>query len=592
MTTQTSRVIKNFISLLTIILCSSLLLTAVGAQSARAADPVFTTSDNGDDTVTITGCTDCPDDLVIPSAISGKSVTAIGTAAFFNGTLESVSIPDSVVSIGRLAFAGNWLSSLVLPNSVTSVGSGAFASNDLGYQGSVTLSNSLARIGTGAFAQNAFSSLTIPASVKYIGPSAFSNSFYTNGPTGVSELSLTFLGNAPELDAPILHNSGLSFITVPNDATGWGSTFSEIPVKFVSGSTPSTSASPYPNPTASVAFDYEVHKDNSTATITGCKANCGATNLVIPATVRDNVSNDTLNVTSIAFGAFAYNASQSVTIPNSVTSIGEYAFTSSRTTSVTLPTSITSISEGLFQHSALTSLTIPSSVTDIGNRAFGNNKIANLTIPSSVTNIDSGAFYLNSLTTLTIPKSVKTIGSWAFGANNLSQLTIPAPVNEIGASAFRSNNLTSVTFSGNAPTVGASVFDENPALRFVIVPLDATGFGATFAGLAVKSVPEYKSGTHIRGIPKVNKILTAKPGTWAGTAPFTYTYQWYSCKKSVRSVVKTGKVPSGCTAISGAIKSSFKLTAKQKKAFISALISADNGAKNVKVLTASVGAVK
>jgi len=592
MTNPTKRATKKLTSLLTIVLSGILLLPAFVTESAHAADPVFTTSDNGNGTVTVTGCTDCPYDVVIPDTISGKAVTDIGTAAFFKQDLDSVSIPDSVISIGPLAFNTNSLHSLVLPNSVTSIGAGAFAGNSLGYLGSVTLSNRLTDIGTGAFAVNYLTSLTIPASVTKIGPSAFNKAFYTTGPSGVSDLSLTFLGNAPTIEAPILENSGLTAITVPDGAIGWGSTFSGIPVKYVSGGTPLAGPSPYPSPTAATVFNYNVNKDGGSVTITGCRAKCGATNLVIPATIYDDLEEVTLNVTAIAYAAFAYSPAKSVTIPNSVTSIDGYAFFQSQATSATLPTGITSISEGLFRSSQLTSLAIPSSVTEIGTFAFSSNMLTSLTIPSSVTTISDCAFYLNKLTSLTIPNSVKTIRRWAFAGNNLTDLTIPAYVNDIGDSAFRTNTLNTVTFLGNAPTVGDLVFNENPSLQFVIVPQGATGFGATFAGLAVKSIPGYKTGARVTGLAKVTKTLTAKPGTWTGTAPITYTYQWYNCKKSVKAVVKTGTVPSGCSAISGATKSTFKVTAKQKKAFIVVLVSAKNSAKTVKVVTSSVGAVK
>ena len=33
----------------------------------------------------------------------------------------------------------------------------------------------------------------------------------------------------------------------------------------------------------------------------------------------------------------------------------------------------------------------------------------------------------------------------------------------------------------------------------------------------------------ITGEAREGKVLTVDNGTWSGTAPFTFSYQWYSC---------------------------------------------------------------
>ena len=54
-------------------------------------------------------------------------VTEIGTQAFMNCSLTSVTIPDSVTVIGDMAFAYTSLLSIDIPESVTHIGIGAFA---------------------------------------------------------------------------------------------------------------------------------------------------------------------------------------------------------------------------------------------------------------------------------------------------------------------------------------------------------------------------------------------------------------------------------------------------------------------------------
>ena len=73
----------------------------------------------------------CPKDVIIPNKIDNKTVTSIGSSAFRDNQLTSVTIPDSVTTIGELAFSGNQLTSVTIPNSVTTIGSLAFDWNAL-----------------------------------------------------------------------------------------------------------------------------------------------------------------------------------------------------------------------------------------------------------------------------------------------------------------------------------------------------------------------------------------------------------------------------------------------------------------------------
>lgn len=49
----------------------------------------------------------CGSDVVIPSTIDGNSVTTIGSHAFENNQLTSVTVPNSVTAIGDGAFMFN-----------------------------------------------------------------------------------------------------------------------------------------------------------------------------------------------------------------------------------------------------------------------------------------------------------------------------------------------------------------------------------------------------------------------------------------------------------------------------------------------------
>ena len=146
----------------------------------------------------VTGCTGaCPANLVIPRLLLGYKVTSIGSSAFAFNDLTSVTIPNSVTSIGNYAFYSNDLTTVSLGNSVTSIGNYAFYSN-------------------------ALTSVTIPNSVTTIGDYAFEANALT---------SVTFLGNAPAAGTAVFFgNVGLTFVTRSSTATGWGLTWSGVPV--------------------------------------------------------------------------------------------------------------------------------------------------------------------------------------------------------------------------------------------------------------------------------------------------------------------------------------------------------------------------
>ena len=100
----------------------------------------------------ITGYTGSSTNVVIPSAIDGVPVVAIGSAAFKDFTkMTGITIPESVVSIGEDAFNNcDGLTTIELPKGVTKISARAFYGCD-GLK-SVYLSDNVTEIGAAAFA--------------------------------------------------------------------------------------------------------------------------------------------------------------------------------------------------------------------------------------------------------------------------------------------------------------------------------------------------------------------------------------------------------------------------------------------------------
>ena len=247
-----------------------------------------------DDTASLVGYTDSPENLVISKNISYEgytlNVTSIGGSSFYGCTsLTSITIPNSVTSIGYYAFYGcTSLTSITIPNSVTSIGYYAFY--NCTSLTSVTIPNSVTSIGEDAFRScTSLTSITIPDSVTSIGDSAF---YYCTSLTSVTiPDSVISIG-----DSAFYYCTSLTSVTIPDSVTSIG---------------------------------YE--------TFYNCTS---LTSITIPD-----------SVTSIGGSAFyGCTSLTSVTIPNSVTSIGNYLFgCCTSLTSVTIPNSVTSIGTRAFK---------------------------------------------------------------------------------------------------------------------------------------------------------------------------------------------------------------------------------------------------
>jgi len=339
---------KKFNVCLWVSLISLIVLSSSAFADQQSGDFYYTVSNS---TVTITGITSLACQLtpteVIPPAINGMPVVAIGNNAFSNCSgLTSVTIGNGVTYIGVEAFHYcDGLTSIVVDTSNT-----VYSSQDgVLYNKAKTVLIQYPRGKSGGF--------TIPSSVTSIGDYAF---IYCSGLTSVTiPTSVTSIGNYVFYEC-----TSLTSVTIPDSVTSIGKRAFYNCSKLASVTIP----------------------DSVTSIEGGAFEFCtGLTSVTIPNSVM-----------SIGDDAFYYcKGLHSITIPDSVTSIGDSAFSDcTGLTSVTIPNSVTSIGyEAFLWCTGLTSVTIPDSVTSIGIYAFGLcTSLTSVTIGNSVTSIGSDAF--------------------------------------------------------------------------------------------------------------------------------------------------------------------------------------------------------
>lgn len=167
--------------------------------------------------MTLTGYSGNAEDLDIPGAIGGGTVTEIGEECFRgNPWIQNVTVPDGVVAIDDYAFeACSSLDTIDLPDSVRTIGDGAFSGcADLSID---ALPDSLTSVGRGAFLYcGDLGSLTLPENVISIGRFAFA------GCGSLESISLAGTGITEIPERAFYGCGSLASIAVPSGLTSVG----------------------------------------------------------------------------------------------------------------------------------------------------------------------------------------------------------------------------------------------------------------------------------------------------------------------------------------------------------------------------------
>ena len=347
-------------------------------------------------------------EVTVPDTLMGCSVDGVGSNAFCNSEITSLTFPETVQYLNASVAAHcESLSELKLPQS-------------------------LVMIGDGCFVAAALQEVTIPANVRVFGEHAFSF---------CQELrSITFEGECPAF-------GGECFVACPDDLTlyvpddqleAYQEAVDEIkdiyPVE-VAVEPSGKNAVP-----AEAKYDNEHFVfDAATGTITEYTGE--SYRLDVPETI-DGVSVRTI-------GANAFNGNWNLIY-------------------LTLPEGLTAIEDGAFESAyQLSFVEFPSTLKTIGNRAFYNYRGGKLMLPEGLERIGDEAFYRCAVRgTLVLPEGLKEIGDSAFARSIfMHTLDLPSTLETIGEHAFEDVSLSYVYMDGlTPPKVAKTAFAECTSL--------------------------------------------------------------------------------------------------------------------------------
>ncbi|MGZ4283289.1 MAG: alkaline phosphatase family protein [Solirubrobacteraceae bacterium] len=125
--------------------------------------------------------------------------------------------------------------------------------------------------------------------------------------------------------------------------------------------------------------------------------------------------------------------------------------------------------------------------------------------------------------------------------------------------------------------------DVGHTIRVVVIASNSAGQGAATsnptATITTGASPPSNTGLPtISGTTQQGQTLSTTTGTWNGTTPITYTYQWQRCTTT-------------CSNISGATSSTYTLTASDVSDTIDVIVTATNSAGNASATSAKTATV-
>jgi uncharacterized repeat protein (TIGR02543 family) len=447
----------------------------------------------------------CTGDVVIP-----EGVTTIGTYAFNNSTITSISLPATLTSIDDSAFAGTTsLVSLTIPEGVVNISEWAFSYSQL--LETITLPASIKNIGNTAFqdslslrninvdtdntdfasvdgvlfnktltqleaypAGKPATSYTVPASVEIIDDRSFISSGSLKTVLFTPDSELTSLAGS------VFQTSGLTSINLPEGVTAIGNAFNSaqnltsvtLPGSVTSigayafqGSTrlssfyflggpptvePETFTNIGPSPKAYI-------KSENTSFITDGEGKWNG----LTVTFFDHFVNyDSNDGSEVSASPFAIGGS--ISAPTAPTRTG-YTFSGWSTTDPGTTVSFP------YTPGVGNDITLFANWLEDGNFLCSGARAE--VDDTNIYNITGGVVSNGSACTggVVIPEGVTHIGTSAFGSSPMTSISLPNSLIEIGQQAFLGTGLTTITIPKNVSTMGLGVFQNVFALTSITV---------------------------------------------------------------------------------------------------------------------------
>ena len=132
--------------------------------------------------------------------------------------------------------------------------------------------------------------------------------------------------------------------------------------------------------------------------------------------------------------------------------------------------------------------------------------------------------------------------------------------------------ITSSTTAGS-PTITATDSSVSPSIAGTAKLIQVAAPTVAPATKPTDLTPPSISGPAI-----VGRVLQATAGTWSGTAPIAYAYQWQSCART-------------CSGIAGATRSTYTLTRANRGRTVKVVVTASNAAGTAQATSAATGPV-
>ena len=503
-----------------------------------------------------------------PTSIGNYAFQGAGKKTDENGNVTAslkIVVPPTITSLGTDAFKNSGLNSVTIMSGVTVIPASAF--KDCEYLATVTISESVTTIGASAFEGcSALQNVTIPAAVKTIGDKAFYKTSLTSfnvvdteeDPSQLTTIGAnafsenTALATALVIPATVTTIGASAFYYTGITSVSFGKAgetsvletigdyaFRQTPLASVVIPASVTSIGVNPFAYCQKLAQIEVEDGNTMFVGNAAKDtvySADGTALYIYATGKKPGNGDELeitigdNVTEIKPWAFFGGFITKLTVGDGVT-IGSYAFQSNDLTEVTLGSNVTLkdnafryntiltdvtigegavISYGAFDNcAALEAITIPANST-VDPRAFSN--CANLSIENITVSedtrfdmwgytakvgsdgtvtliVDKANHSFKNNTTIThieIAEGITSVNADAFnGCTNLVSVKLPGTLTTIGNNAFRgATKLESINFPASLTTVGNYAFYQCPLTDMDVVFEGLVGLGNANQGYA------------------------------------------------------------------------------------------------------------